>query len=337
MTQSSEAIDVVYTWVDDSFPGYLEELNTYVADPRDTNPNRTRDNLDVLRFSMRSIWQNLPQIRRIYLVTCRPQVPSWLNSEHPKIHVIHHDEIMSPDILPTYNSFAIVSHLHKIPGLSEKFIYFEDDMLAMPPNLMDALFAPDGRPWVHLDKRTVQTLDKLNPATSSPWNLALANSDAALTERFGARPRQHIIHGPHVFDIGVCKDMCRVFATQFDTTRHSKFRSADNIAPEFLACQFAAETEAAVVSDITLSRQIQGYVSIENFKLWTWVQLMRLNLRRPLSVTLNDSFGASPNARVEDLARAQLQRWFSVAAPWERPLDHDTSAQHTSSGQNYDC
>ncbi len=334
MTQSSEAIDVVYTWVDDSFPGYLEELNTYVADPRDTNPNRTRDNLDVLRFSMRSIWQNIPQIRRIYLVTCRPQVPSWLNSEHPKIHVVHHDEIMSPDILPTYNSFAIVSHLHKIPGLSEKFIYFEDDMLAMSPNLMDALFTPDGRPWVHLDKRVVKTLDTLDPVKSSPWNLALANTDAALSEPFGQRARQHIIHGPHVFDLEVCQEMCRTFAPQFDTTRHSRFRGKDNIAPEFLACHFAAETGAAVVSNMALSRQVQGYVSIENFTLWTWFQLARLNGRHPLSVTLNDSFGASPNPRVESLMRAQLQRWFSKPAPWEQTLKRSMISQHAFSGCN---
>ena len=332
MTLPTEAIDVVYTWVDDSFPGYLDEMNAYVADPRDTNPNRTRDNIEILRFSMRSVWQNLPQIRKIFLVTCRPQIPSWLAPEHPKIQVVHHDEIMSPDVLPTFNSFSIVSHLHKIPGLSQKFIYFEDDMLAMSPKLGDALFAPDGRPWVHLDKRIVQTLKTLDPFKSSPWNLALANSDAALSERFGARPRRHIIHGPQVFDIGVCTDMCRVFDAQLDTTRHSKFRGADNIAPEFLACHYAAETGAAVISDMALSRQVQGYASIENVTLWTWFQLSRLNRRRPLSITLNDSFGASPNPRVENLVRKQLHRWFDAPAPWERRLDHDTSPQHASSG-----
>ena len=111
----SEPLDLVYTWVDDSFPGYLDELNHYVADKRDTNPNRTRDNLDIIRYSQRSLARNLSGIRKIYFLTCRPQLPAWLNTDHPQIEVVHHDQIMDPAILPTYNSFAIVSHLR--PGL----------------------------------------------------------------------------------------------------------------------------------------------------------------------------------------------------------------------------
>lgn len=317
MTLPSDPIDVVYTWVDDSFPGYLDELNTYVANPHDTNPNRTRDNIDILRYSMRSVWQNLPQIRRIYLVTCRPQLPEWLDPEHPKIEVVHHDEIMDPAILPTYNSFCIVSHLHKLANLSEKFIYFEDDMLAMSPDLADALFAPDGRPWVHLDKRKVRPLAQLNATKSSPWNMSLANCEAALSENHGPGPRQHIIHGPHVLDIAVCEEMCSTYKDLIETTRESRFRGSDNVAPEFLASHLAIETGAAKTSDQALSDKVQGYVSIENFAPWTWFQLARLNRAKPLSATLNDSFGNRPNPKVENMVRRQLHKWFPEPAPWE--------------------
>jgi len=33
------------------------------------------------------------------------------------------------DDLPTFNSAAIECHLHRIPGLSENFLYFNDDFL----------------------------------------------------------------------------------------------------------------------------------------------------------------------------------------------------------------
>ena len=75
-----EPIDIVYTWVDDSFPGYLDELNRYTDTAHDTNPNRTRDNLDVIRYSLRSVARHAPWVRRIYLLTCRPQVPARSNS-----------------------------------------------------------------------------------------------------------------------------------------------------------------------------------------------------------------------------------------------------------------
>ena len=118
MTNGQEPIDLVFTWVDDSFPGYREAMNKYVADPHDLNPNRTRDNLDVIRYSMRSVAKNLPWVRRIYLVSMRPQVPRWLDVNHPRISLVHHDQIMDAGVLPTFNSFAIVSHLHLLPDLS---------------------------------------------------------------------------------------------------------------------------------------------------------------------------------------------------------------------------
>ena len=54
------------------------------------------------------------------------QEPSWLNLTSATI--ISHDQIFEKnDHLPTFNSRAIESHLHRIPGLSENFLYFNDD------------------------------------------------------------------------------------------------------------------------------------------------------------------------------------------------------------------
>lgn len=314
-----EPIDIVYTWVDDSFPGYLETLNRYVADPRDTNPNRTRDNLDIVRYSLRSVAQNLPWARRIYFVSMRPQVPVWLNTDHPKLRVVHHDEIMDASILPTFNSFCIVSHLHKLPGVSPRFIYFEDDMLAMSPDLGDALFAPDGRPHVHLKPMQVVPRAKLDSNIASPWNLSLTNADAALSKRFGPGPRQHITHGPQVMGIGDLAAIGREFPELIAKTRTSRFRGGDNIPPEFLSRHLALETGQAVRAPDALSRLVQGYASLENLWPWTWVQLTRVARRRSLSVTLNDSFGDMPNARAEALVRARLNAWFPDPSPFEKP------------------
>ncbi len=314
-----QPIDIVYTWVDDSFPGYLDQLNRYVADKRDTNPNRTRDNLDIIRYSMRSVLRNVPGLRHIHLLTCRPQVPDWLDVDHPQIKLVHHDQVMAPDILPTFNSFCIVSHLHLIPDVTDRFIYFEDDMLAMAPEMLPAMLAPDGRPLVHLKSARVLPLDKLNPKTSSPWNLALATADAALSRDHGPGPRRHAIHGPALLDKAMFQRVCQDYPELIAATRASRFRAGGNVPPEWLTPMLAVETGAAAVSDPAQAARMQGYVSLENFAPWTWWQLQRVERRRPLSITLNDSFEATPNPRVEAMVRQRLQRWFPEPAPWERP------------------
>jgi len=71
----------------------------------------------------------MPWVRNIYIVT-NGQVPLWLNTSHPKIRMVSHKEIFKwPDHLPTFNSLAIESHLHRISGISDHFIYFNDDMM----------------------------------------------------------------------------------------------------------------------------------------------------------------------------------------------------------------
>ncbi|MDF0600035.1 stealth conserved region 3 domain-containing protein [Psychromarinibacter sp. C21-152] len=313
-----DQMDIVYTWVDDSFPGYLEELNRYADDPRDLNPNRTRDNLDLIRYSMRSVARNCPWLRRIHLVTCRPQVPPWLDVDHPKINLVHHDRIIAPANLPTYNSFCIVSHLHRIPDVTERFAYLEDDMLVMSPDWRDAMVAADGRMQVHLSKRRVR--QDHDPAKASPWNLALATADRALAARFGGGTgRRHVIHGPQLWEVPVAKAMCADFAQAIATTRRSRFRAPDNVPPEFLLQHYAVETGHAVVAPDRLSNAVEGYVSIENFAPITRWELWKLTRRKPLTVTLNDSFGQRPNPRVVAMVRRQLALWFPDPAPWEKP------------------
>src|SRR5262245_58109530 len=127
----SPPVDVVYTWVDDTWPGYRALLTQHARTPRhDLNPNRTRDNLELLKYSLRSLQRYVGWIRNVFVVTARPQVPVWLDLDAPGLTVIHHDQFFAHnEDLPTFNSFAIVCNLHRITGLSRHFLYVEDDHL----------------------------------------------------------------------------------------------------------------------------------------------------------------------------------------------------------------
>eukprot|EP01029_Cantina_marsupialis_P028316 TRINITY_DN775_c0_g8_i1.p1 TRINITY_DN775_c0_g8~~TRINITY_DN775_c0_g8_i1.p1 ORF type:complete len:956 (-),score=249.19 TRINITY_DN775_c0_g8_i1:43-2514(-) len=89
---------------------------------------RFRDNNELI-YSIRSIEHFAPWIRNIYLVT-NGQIPSWIDLDHPRIRLVTHEEIF-PDssVLPVYSSPAIEANLHNIKGLSERFLYFNDDVM----------------------------------------------------------------------------------------------------------------------------------------------------------------------------------------------------------------
>ena len=50
------------------------------------------------------------------------------------ISVVSHSDIYPyPDHLPTFSSPSIETHLHRIDGLSERFLYFNDDISLLAP------------------------------------------------------------------------------------------------------------------------------------------------------------------------------------------------------------
>ncbi|XP_066525659.1 N-acetylglucosamine-1-phosphotransferase subunits alpha/beta [Hoplias malabaricus] len=94
----------------------------------DVSASRFEDN-EELRYSLRSVEKHAPWVRHIFIVT-NGQIPSWLNLDNPRVTVVTHQEIFqNQSHLPTFSSPAIETHIHHIPGLSQKFIYLNDDVM----------------------------------------------------------------------------------------------------------------------------------------------------------------------------------------------------------------
>ncbi|XP_021926152.1 N-acetylglucosamine-1-phosphotransferase subunits alpha/beta isoform X2 [Zootermopsis nevadensis] len=95
---------------------------------KDFSPSRFEDK-EELRYSLRSLERFAPWVRHVYLVT-NGQIPYWLDLENPRLTIVTHDQIF-PNLshLPTFSSPAIESHIHRIPGLSRKFLYLNDDVM----------------------------------------------------------------------------------------------------------------------------------------------------------------------------------------------------------------
>jgi hypothetical protein len=103
---------------------------------------------------MRSAEKHAPWIRQIFIVTDN-QVPTWLKTDHPKVKVIDLTDIMPVEILPSFNSNVIEAHFYRIPGLTEHFLYANDDMFFNAPVSPDFFFTQAGYPIVRLKRKTL--------------------------------------------------------------------------------------------------------------------------------------------------------------------------------------
>ncbi len=122
-------IDFVITWVDGSDPEWQAAYKKWLpvnTEGLDVSEARYRD-WGLLRYWFRGVEKFAPWVRKIHFVT-NGQVPSWLNVNHPKLHLVNHKDIMPAEALPTFNSNAIEMNLANIEGLSENFVYFNDDV-----------------------------------------------------------------------------------------------------------------------------------------------------------------------------------------------------------------
>ncbi len=128
-------IDFVITWVDGNDEKFIKEKEEYLKKflEKDNSGNklhysnsRFRD-MGTLKYWFRGVEKYAPWVNKIYFVT-NGQVPDWLNLNNPKLVLVQHEEFIPKKYLPTFSSEAIEVNLHRINGLSENFVYFNDDL-----------------------------------------------------------------------------------------------------------------------------------------------------------------------------------------------------------------
>lgn len=136
-------IDIVITWVDGNDEKWLSEKAKYDNKNKDDSNSSIRyREWGLLKYWFRSIEENAPWINHIYLITCG-HYPSWLNLDNPKLTLIKHSDFIPEKYLPTFNSNVIELYMHRIRNLSDKFIYFNDDVFIIDKVTPDYFFKND--------------------------------------------------------------------------------------------------------------------------------------------------------------------------------------------------
>ncbi len=139
-----DKIDFVILTVDGNDPVWRKKKNSYLGiDEGDDRDIRYRD-WENLQYLFRGIEEFTPWVNKVFLVTDH-QPPKWINKDHEKLVLVNHDEFIPEKYLPTFSSHPIEHNLFRIKGLSEQFVYFNDDTFIMK-ELEPTDFFKDGLP-----------------------------------------------------------------------------------------------------------------------------------------------------------------------------------------------
>ncbi len=309
-------IDIVFSWVDGSSAEFQRlralRMQSYVVGQGDDSAARYRQ-LDELKYALRSVHLFAPWIRHIFIVTDSP-TPPWL-AEHTDVTIVPSSAFfLDQSNLPTHNSHAIESQLQHIEGLSEHFLYSNDDMFFARPVSPDMFFSPGGI-TKFIEANTRIGLGANSPERSGFENAARVNR-ALLRKRFGRVTTRHLEHAPTPLRRSVLLEMEHEFADDFARTAASPFRAETDISvTNSFYHYYALMTGRAVV-------QLGARVIYVETTLKSSLRQMRslLRSRREDFFCLND--GSEPEISIEvrtEAVLAFLNSYFPIPAPWERP------------------
>lgn len=168
-------IDFVITWVDMNDPKWRADFLKYSGkadnEKNSVSEARFRD-YGFLRYWFRGVEKFAPWVRKIHFVTSG-QKPDWLDETNPKINLVNHKDYIPEQFLPTYNSVVIERYLHKIPGLAEHFVYFNDDFYiinkisterffknGLPCDIATFLYNPSWSQWYRRIKNNLKIINR---------------------------------------------------------------------------------------------------------------------------------------------------------------------------------
>ncbi len=145
LEQNSSPIDIVITWVDGSDPQFISKKNSYCKQEKRyaiPGAHHTRfASSNEIKYCVLSILRFAPFVRNVFIVTdgqnpnIEEAVAKYFPSRASSIRIVDHKEIFRgyEKYLPTFNSRTIESMIWRIPGLSENFVYFNDDLFLVRP------------------------------------------------------------------------------------------------------------------------------------------------------------------------------------------------------------
>ena len=310
-------VDIVYTWVDGDDPKWAAEKERWSAKraasskaDRVVHDERFR-NRNELKYSLRSVEQFAPWVRKIHIVTAGQQ-PDWLDTSHPKINLIDHRDVYADDTwLPTFNSSGIETQLHHIPGLSAKFLYFNDDFfLGQLAEKQDFFLGNGVLKYFPSDQKAFeQDIDR----HSEEYIQADKNAIELFGRDFSSTNRDIMQHSPYPSDTALLYELEDRYTKEFAACASSRFRSSQDLRPiAFMQYHFGFHKRMSVPSSIT-----HRYLAL--WKPTILKQLDGVEKNRKYKTFCINDVGLQPErtAEINEAVIAFCERYFPVPSAFE--------------------
>lgn len=239
-TNNNNKIDLVYTWVDGSDKNWLEKKNKYSSNRLKIDDNTRFTNIDELKYSLRSVNEYADWVNNIYIVVDDNQQPDWLNLNHPRIHLIKHSQIFkNKEDLPTFNSHSIESNLHNIPGLSEIYLYLNDDVFFGNHTKINNFISENGKLIYYPNSHNCRfELDKISESKYNGYYHAWNKTQNLLYNKLNIKQSSCQWHFGIILKKSHFTEAKNIFSEEFKNTSKSRFRNKTDIVPNGIAYQY---------------------------------------------------------------------------------------------------
>lgn len=246
-------IDAVYTWVNANDSEWLEDKKKYALEAENKHVASTGesrfDDHNELKNSIASIKMYAPFIRHIYIVTSSGK-PEWLDDNDDFISMVYHKNIFNNIAnLPTFNSHAIESNLHRIENLSTHFLYFNDDVFLNDFCTAEDFFFSNGYCKHFYSNKSIGIL-KTSESIEAPTNAAL-NNRSLITESYNRTLFKGFAKTPHPLNRETLIELNELFEYAFSISESNKIRdSADYSITSSLFQNYSYLNKSAAPSSI---------------------------------------------------------------------------------------
>ncbi|MDR7089922.1 Stealth CR1 domain-containing protein [Cellvibrio fibrivorans] len=273
-------IDAVITWVDGADPAHKEKLEKYILSiggqrPRAASTARFHS-LNEIEYCVVSLLKFAPWIGTIFVVSDN-QAPGFIKKlagtkYESRVKVIDHRIIFSgyEDCLPSFSSMSIASLLWRIPGLSERFIFLNDDFCLIR-SLSPSAFYRDEKvvlrgSWkVQTERRLIKKIvnwfkrcfgvGEKNTSNSRVRFIGVQENSARM---FGYMQNVfQLEHNPHPWRKSVWRDYCERYPEILKTNISFRFRSPLQFVPEGFSAHCLLKMGLAVVDNQLRTLQIK--------------------------------------------------------------------------------
>ncbi len=264
MKENKEPIDVVISWVDGNDPQHKQKMKPYltklgrISDDL-SGPTRFRSVGEIF-YCVASIYRFAPFVRKIFIITDNqnPNLDTFIQQNFPEstiqIEIVDHTELFRgyESVLPTFNSRTIETCTYRIAGLSENYVYLNDDFFLVRPVSHDQWFH-DNKIVAYGHWRSI-FLDKLLWLIKPMKNghKPIGFKDAMITSA-GILNRNwryfHLEHIPHPLKKSVLEKFFKEHPNLFVSNITPKFRSPKQFNTQALYYLLMFDSQKAIVAD----------------------------------------------------------------------------------------